>query len=171
MASVNERRRPSSATQEARSRPALSRDPDGVERIASSWESLVERLIREAQEDGRFDDLPGQGEPLVLADDAAAGDQALAYHVLRNARVAPPWIEADKEVRALEDEIEHLLARTGPGSSMRQAGLARRLDELIDEHDRAVARLASLAPSSRLQRRRLDRSRLHARLGPDHLRS
>jgi hypothetical protein len=145
----------------------LYRDPDGAERIASGWESLVARLIREAQEDGHFDDLPRRGEPLVLTDDAAAGDETLAYHVLRNARMAPPWIEADKEVRALEVDIERLLARSGPTRSIPQAGLVRRLDELIDEHDRAVARLASLAPSSRLHRRRLDRSRLHARLGPD----
>jgi hypothetical protein len=28
------------------------------------YESLPERLIREAVEEGRFDDLPGAGEPL-----------------------------------------------------------------------------------------------------------
>ena len=30
----------------------------------SSWEPIVERLIREAAEAGDFDQLPGQGHPL-----------------------------------------------------------------------------------------------------------
>jgi hypothetical protein len=32
-------------------------------------EPLVERLIREAREQGDFDDLPGTGHPLDLSDD------------------------------------------------------------------------------------------------------
>jgi len=32
------------------------------------WESAVERQIREAQERGEFDDLPGAGKPLDLSD-------------------------------------------------------------------------------------------------------
>lgn len=143
----------------------MHRDADGSERVASSWESLVERLIREAQEDGRFDDLPGHGEPMALTDDHAAGDMALAYHLLRGAGVAPPWIEADKEVRALEEDIGRLLDRAMSTSRGARDRLGGQLDELIDQHDRAVARLASLAPSPRLQRRPLDRGELRARLG------
>ena len=30
-----------------------------------SWSSWIEHAIREAQEDGQFDDLPGRGKPLV----------------------------------------------------------------------------------------------------------
>jgi DnaJ-like protein len=35
------------------------RKPPGV-----SWESWVDKQIREAQENGEFDDLPGHGQPL-----------------------------------------------------------------------------------------------------------
>jgi len=145
--------------------PVLRRDPDGAARLAPSWESLVERLIREAQEQGRFDDLPGHGQPLAVADTSAAGDLALAYHVLHDAGMAPPWIEADKEVRALEADIERLIEKVVPlASPGAEARLGRRLEELCVQHDHAVHRLASLAPSSRLHRRRLDRQGLQDRL-------
>ena len=40
------------------------RDAEGRPQIAPSWESLVERQIREAMERGDFTDLPYQGERL-----------------------------------------------------------------------------------------------------------
>ena len=80
-------------------RPLIRRDAEGSERTAPDWETVVERLIREGQEAGEFADLPGHGRRLDLTDDSAAGDMAMAYRILRNAGVAPPWIEADKEVR------------------------------------------------------------------------
>jgi hypothetical protein len=82
------------------------RDADGTRRTAHSWESLVERQIREAMEAGAFNELPYQGERLPLEDDSAAGEWAMAHRMLRNAGMAPPWIESDKEVRRL---LEHLM--------------------------------------------------------------
>jgi hypothetical protein len=154
-------RRPSSRSS---TRPVVHRDADGNTRIAPAWEPLVERLIREAQEAGRFDDLPDQGRPLQLEDDTAAGEMASAYRVLRNAHVAPPWIEADKEIRAHRDAIEALLEAAPRTRPLGRALLVRRLFELADEHDRAVARLDILAPSPSRQRRPLDRAKLKERL-------
>ena len=80
-------------------RPASRLDAEGRRQVAPTWESLVERQLREAMDEGKFDDLPFRGERIPFDDDAAAGDWALAFHMLRNAGVAPPWIEADKDVR------------------------------------------------------------------------
>ena len=80
---------------------AKRRDGEGKISLGPTWESIVERQIREAMEDGAFDELPYQGVPIPLDDDSAAGERALGFRVLRNAGVAPPWIEADKEVRDL----------------------------------------------------------------------
>ena len=97
----------------------------------------------------------------------------MAYHLLRAAGAAPPWIEADKEVRRLRDRIESLIecaARSSPAAAVR---LRRELDVLADAHDDAVGRLESLAPTPRQQRTRLGREHLQARLsaalgrGPD----
>ena len=72
-------------------------------------ETLVERQIRVAIEDGRFDDLPHQGRRLPLEDDSLSGDRAMAHRLLRNAGVAPAWIEADKAARALLEERDRAL--------------------------------------------------------------
>ena len=85
----------------SRGSPRTASTSTAVRQVAPTWESLVDRQIREAMEDGRFDDLPHQGEPLPVEDETYAGEWALAFRMLRNAGVAPPWIEADKEVRAL----------------------------------------------------------------------
>src|SRR6188472_2350753 len=80
-------------------RPVKRRDADGQLQIGRTWESLVERQIREAMAEGKFDELPHHGKPLPRADNPYAGDQALAFSILHNNGAAPPWIEADKEAR------------------------------------------------------------------------
>jgi hypothetical protein len=154
------RRAPSPPTE----RPLIRRDADGGERTAPDWETLTERLIREALEAGAFDELPGRGQPLPLEDETYTGDMALAHHVLRNAGAAPPWIETDKEVRALASRIETLLHRARRAPPRAEVRFRRELDELSAAHDDAVRRLEGLAPTPRQQRRRLDRERLRARL-------
>ena len=144
--------------------PLVRSDPDGAERTAPSWESLTERLIREAQEEGRFDGLSGHGKRLHLDDDAYAGDMALANLVLRNAGVAPPWIEADKDVRAARAHIDALLMRARRSTTSYAARWERELEALADAHDDAVRRLDGIAPTPRQQRARLDREKLQERL-------
>jgi hypothetical protein len=119
-------------------------------------ETLIERKIREAMEDGAFDGLPHQGERLPLEDDSAAGDWALAHRMLRNAGAAPPWIESDKAARAALDERDRLLERA---ARMSPAGLDRARDEMVrivDAANRAIARVNVEAPTSRQHRRSLD---------------
>lgn len=145
-------------------RIVIRRDADGNERVARDWESLTERLIREAQEGGHFDDLPGLGQPLALDDDAYAGEMAAANRLLRNAGAAPPWIDTDKRVRALVAEVDQLLERAHRSGLIAARRLRRQLDALLDEHDAAIAHLEIVAPSARQHRRRLDREEAHARL-------
>jgi hypothetical protein len=139
-------------------RPPNRINERGEREVAPTWESLVERQIREAMEDGRFDDLPHQGRPLPAEDDAYAGEWALAYHVLRNAGAAPPWIEADKDVRAILDRQEAILARAARGA-VPTPGARRRdraaLESLVIEVNAAIARLNAEAPTDRQHRRPL----------------
>src|SRR3954454_25279963 len=87
------------------------KDAEGRPQVAPSWESLVEKQIRDAMSQGAFDDLPFRGQRLPLEDDSAAGDWAMGYRILREAGAAPPWIESDKEARRQMAELEDLIER------------------------------------------------------------
>jgi hypothetical protein len=68
------------------------------------FKDIIERKIKEAQERGEFDNLPGKGEPLNLEDDSGVPeDLRLAYKILKNADCLPPEIELKKEIRQMED--------------------------------------------------------------------
>ncbi len=69
-------------------------------------QDLIERRIKEAQERGEFDNLPGKGKPLKLEDDSGVPqDLRLAYKILKNADCLPPELELKKEIRHMEDML------------------------------------------------------------------
>ena len=135
---------------------AKRRDAQGKISVGPTWESIVERQIREAMGEGRFDELPYHGEPLPLEDDSAASERALGFRVLRNAGVAPPWIEADKEVRALLTDRDALLVRAARAGESAGPRLRRELEGIVAAANRAIERLNSEAPTERQHRRLLD---------------
>jgi hypothetical protein len=139
-------------------RPAKQVSPDGHLEVGRSWEALIDRQIREAMEAGKFDDLPHQGKPLPNDDNPLAGDWGLAFHILRNGGFAPPWIEADKEVRALLAERDALVARAAAGPAPNAIARARARDTLADLVSRvnaAIGRVNAEAPTPSQHRRPL----------------
>lgn len=74
--------------------------------IKTRFESIVEKRIREAMEEGKFDNLPGHGKPLALDDDShVPEDLRLAHKILKNAGCIPKEIEINFEIRRMEDLI------------------------------------------------------------------
>ncbi|MBC8417643.1 MAG: DUF1992 domain-containing protein [Proteobacteria bacterium] len=72
-----------------------------------AFQKIVEKRIREAQESGEFDNLPGRGEPLHIEDDShIPEDLRLAYKILKNADCIPPELQLRKEIRQMEDMLE-----------------------------------------------------------------
>lgn len=63
------------------------------------WESWVEQAIREARERGDFDNLPGQGQRLTIEENREAGDWEMAYLLLKNGDMSPPWMELNREAQ------------------------------------------------------------------------
>jgi hypothetical protein len=80
-------------------------DPEVIARVA-------ERKIQEAIEEGKFDNLPGKGKPLVFDDDPATpAHLRLANKVLKNAGVLPDWIQIQKDIVTERQEAAHQRAR------------------------------------------------------------
>lgn len=76
------------------------------------WESLIDRKIREAMEEGAFDDLSGKGEPMDLTENPFEDpDWRMAHRMLRNAGFAPAWIEERKDIEAEIAAARTTLAR------------------------------------------------------------
>lgn len=130
--------------------PVRRRTADGQTQIEPSWEALIDRQIREAVAAGEFDNLPYQGEPLPNDDNPHAKAWGLAFRVLKNAGFAPPWIEADKEVRALLARRDAILASAAAGSAPTAIARTRdraALGDLVTLISAAIARLNAEAPT------------------------
>jgi hypothetical protein len=132
----------------------MRRDGEGRPQLAHSWESLVERQIRESMEAGDFENLPHTGAPIPIDDDGS--DMALANHLLKQAGFAPGWISTDAEIRALLSRRDAVLARA------RRAGPPARerdrieMTAIVRDVNALVLRLEHEAPTARQHRRRLD---------------
>jgi hypothetical protein len=77
--------------------------------MINGFEKIVEERIRRAFENGEFDELTGEGEPLALEDDSNVPEELrLAYKILKNAECLPPEIELRKEIEKTEDLLAAL---------------------------------------------------------------
>jgi Domain of unknown function (DUF1992) len=132
------------------------RDADGRWQSDRSWESLVERQIREAMDAGAFEDLPFRGQRLPIEDDSAAGEWAMAHRMLKNAGAVPPWIESDKEARRLLAELAGMLERAPRASTLARDRLRRDYLATVRAANRAIERVNAEAPTDRQHRRPLD---------------
>jgi hypothetical protein len=150
------------------------------------WQSWLDQQIREAQERGDFDDLPGKGQPLDLTPNPYARDREMAFKILKDAGYAPEWIELDKAIRSRLQKARATLARSWEfhGARLREladgsdsgseaereqvrAGWQRAVaafgQEVADiNHD--IADLNLKVPGSRFQRPKIDVTREVARL-------
>jgi DnaJ homologue, subfamily C, member 28, conserved domain len=138
----------------------LERDPERPDPAEPSRErvreTLIERRIRAAMDEGAFHGLPHQGRRLPLEDDSMAGDWAMAHRMLRNAGVAPPWIEADKIARDRLLDVERLHVRAATMSPLGRSRARAELEARVVAANRAIARVNGEAPTDRQHRRLLD---------------
>jgi len=68
-----------------------------------NFDKLVESIIKEAQERGDFDNLPGKGKPIDLtAYFDTPDDVRLAYSVLKNAGMTSREVDLLKEISELK---------------------------------------------------------------------
>ncbi len=107
------------------------------------WESWIDRQIREAQERGEFDDLPGHGKPIPDLD-RPHDDLWWVKDKLRREQLSwlPPTLALRKEA---EEFVEHL------GRQPSEAAVRRRASELNAKIAKVNAS-AMAGPPARLAR-------------------
>jgi hypothetical protein len=77
---------------------------------------IAERRIREAMENGEFDNLEGMGKPITFEDETMIPeDLRMVYRILKNAGCIPPEVELRNEVvnmsaliNTIDDDKERL---------------------------------------------------------------
>jgi DnaJ family protein C protein 28 len=81
--------------------------------MAARFTHLIDELIREAESQGQFDNLPGRGKPLRL-DENPYEDPAwrMAYRVLRANGFSLPCLEVRRQIEADLQSARHELARS-----------------------------------------------------------
>jgi hypothetical protein len=85
----------------------------------ADWGSYIDRQIRKAIEDGEFSNLPGEGKPLNLGDDAHTPEELrMAYKILKDNDLSPEWIMHGK---ALDAKIDDMMEQLGRAASRYQA--------------------------------------------------
>lgn len=67
---------------------------------------LAENKIKEAMENGDFDNLLGKGKPLVFSDSQLPPEIRMMNKVLHNAGLTPVEVALQKEIRELKEELK-----------------------------------------------------------------
>jgi len=128
-------------------------------------ESLAEKRLREAIENGEFDDLPGKGEPIDLRENPFEDpDLRTVHRLLRNAGFAPAWIEErkdiDAELAAAQTKLTRAWALFGPGgkapSEAEWERSVKEFREQVMELQQRIRIYNLKAPAVVFQRKHLD---------------
>lgn len=76
------------------------------------FDRIVEKILREAQANGKFDNLPGTGRPLKLDNENESSDEWAANHLMQNQNLRPAWLEEDLAIQAEVEQTRQKLRRT-----------------------------------------------------------
>lgn len=99
---------------------------DGINRIA-------ENRIREAHDEGKFENLPGMGQPLNLADNALVPpSQRAASYILKNAGVLPEWAQLQRDIE-IEQQAVYAMPAKVANASLAFSGKRMRTSLTLEE--------------------------------------
>lgn len=72
----------------------------------------LEEIIRQAMQEGKFDNLPGKGKPLHLEDNPHQDPEwRVAHHMLKSGGYSLPWIDLLSEINDNLQNARQILAR------------------------------------------------------------
>jgi DnaJ family protein C protein 28 len=126
-------------------------------------------MLREAIENGEFNDLPGKGAPIDLQENPFEDpDLRTVHRLLRNAGFAPGWIEERKDIDAQLEAAETRLRRAwglfgegGKSSSAPEWERAlKEFCEQVAELNQRVRIYNLKAPAAVFHRKHIDAGRM-----------
>ena len=126
---------------------------------------MAEKMLREAIENGEFDDLPGKGQPIDLRENPFEDPELRTVHrLLRNAGFAPAWIEErkdiDAELAAAQTKLTRAWALFGPGkkaaSEAEWERSVKNFRELVVELQQRIRIYNLKAPAAVFHRKHID---------------
>jgi hypothetical protein len=109
----------------------LRRDGDRIEEI-ESFDDWVHDRLEEAIARGEFDNMPMKGKPIRIESNPFQPELDLAFSRLKNAGMAPAWIELDREIRTMQETLAKWLDGAA-GRLAAEATRIRALDEAPPE--------------------------------------
>jgi hypothetical protein len=102
------------------------------------FDRIAELRIREAIEEGKFDNLPNAGQPLDLDEYfQTPAEWRLAYSILKSAKCLPEEVELLNEIAALERTDARSVIDADRARRRRLRDLRLRLGVLLDRKRRA----------------------------------
>ena len=81
--------------------------------MPDKWKSLVDRLLQDAQEAGKFDNLPNAGKPLQFEDETHIPEELrMAHRLLKEHDLAPDWIMLGREIDLVREKLLGRMTKT-----------------------------------------------------------
>jgi len=89
--------------------------------VSRAFEIIAERKIVEAMEEGKFDNLPGKGQPLEIDPQWLVPPHLrIAATILHNAQILPEWAQTDREIVTAREAIAILRRRAATEYPLRR---------------------------------------------------
>ena len=103
-----------------------------------SWERIAENRIREAMQEGEFDNLPGAGKPIDLDGYFTLPEHLrVAFSILKSANCVPAEVELLNEIAALEQRLQEAPAPQLPAIRRELTDRRTRLAVVLERARRA----------------------------------
>ncbi len=104
--------------------------------------NIAERRIADAIEEGKFDNLPGRGEPIVFEDDPhTPAHLRIPHQIMKNAGVVPGWVSAEQEIensKASADAFRMKVAAAPPNEPGEIIVLRAEYEKMLRESNNLI---------------------------------
>ena len=116
--------------------------------------AAIDEQIKDAMRKGQFADLPGQGKPLKLDNDAHVPEHMrMAHKILRDNDLTPDWMAEGQEIDAVRSK---LIADIQHAAQTNQANVIAKLREAAKKYNSKVLSYNLKVPQGVTHKRYLD---------------